>query len=371
MNGLAPLRAGMSQVDNARARARGSAAGRADRSPRRRAAGGTGRRGATRCGSRSRRDRRPGSRHRRPTSATRWSVPGSRSGSARSGGPAGRGCSRGGERSMRIRRDIFFLGSKGDCLAGTEVPAPRSASRGTDPCSAEPGRQSRRTRLSVEPGLQSRRTRRPRLARCVRSGRWLRRSRGSAVLPRHCTAAHAPRESRQRSLRSAAGARERRTRPATTRCGSCPPRHPGSRPSIDVRRSAAITRSCSRTMVPSVVLSSTRPRVSGVRGRRRLERRAHSALELQDRQRSVLHVDLVQQRRRVGEHAAYGPEHPGQEIDRVDALVDQRATSVERARAAPAGIRVVLGRAIPLDPCRREQRAAERAGDQQLAQADE
>ena len=49
----------------------------------------------------------------------------------------------------------------------------------------------------------------------------------------------------------------------------------------------------------------------------------------------------------------------------MDALVDQRTAPVERTRASPARAGVVLGRTIPLDPRRGEQRASERARPQQ------
>ena len=94
---------------------------------------------------------------------------------------------------------------------------------------------------------------------------------------------------------------------------------------------------------------------------RGLERRDRLRLELQQRQRHVLALDRVQRRGREAQHARHVAEQPEQEVDGVDALVDERGAAVELDAAAPVRGRVVLGRTVPLDPRRGQQHAAEAA----------
>jgi hypothetical protein len=47
-------------------------------------------------------------------------------------------------------------------------------------------------------------------------------------------------------------------------------------------------------------------------------------------------------------HASDIAEEPEEQVDGVYALIDERAAAVERESAAPAGVGVILGRAIPL-----------------------
>ena len=279
--------------------------------------------------------RSPASRSRRtrPTSATRSPVPGCRSGSARCAAPAARGCSRWATGRCGQTRDMLTAFTCRD----------RSGRRLSPPA----------TRRSP-----------------WRSRRWLRRSRRCGGLRRRCTAGRAARDRGDEVLDQPL---------VTTDIGYDRRRGAAIRIGLDFRQQAVDRRPHVGGDHPVVLQDDGSfgrrqlhsPRVPGIGGRRRFERRANAAVELEDGQRRVLDFDLVQQRRRGAQHAAHRAEQPHQEIDRVDALVDQRAAAVERTGAAPAGAGVVLGRAVPLDPRRGEQRASERARPQQLPKPDE
>src|SRR5205823_6375538 len=73
-----------------------------------------------------------------------------------------------------------------------------------------------------------------------------------------------------------------------------------------------------------------------------------AASEFEDGCGGVLGFDLVKKCGGAGLHASDITEEPKEQIDGVNALIDQGSAAVERECAAPARIGVVLGRAIPL-----------------------
>ena len=110
--------------------------------------------------------------------------------------------------------------------------------------------------------------------------------------------------------------------------------------------------------VPSDPLTSSAARVAGIRRRCRFEDAERAARELDDRRGRVFDLDRMQPRRRPRGHLRHGAEQPVQQVDRVDALIHQRAAAVERPRAPPARRRVVFRRTEPPDAPRREDRRA-------------
>jgi len=86
-----------------------------------------------------------------------------------------------------------------------------------------------------------------------------------------------------------------------------------------------------------------------------------AAGEFEDGGGGVFGFDLVKQSGGAGLDASDVTEEPEKQVNRVDALIDERAAAVERERAAPAGVGVVLGRAIPLYAGVNEKGLAEQA----------
>ena len=91
------------------------------------------------------------------------------------------------------------------------------------------------------------------------------------------------------------------------------------------------------------------PRIPRIRRRGRFQRADRAVGELQPADDRVFDFDLVHQRAGSGRHAHDVAEPPQQKVDGVDALIHQGAAAVERARAAPFRLRVVLRWTIPLD----------------------
>ncbi len=89
-------------------------------------------------------------------------------------------------------------------------------------------------------------------------------------------------------------------------------------------------------------------RVAGIGGGSGVENAQGAAVEFEDGGGGVFGFDLVEQRGGAGLDASDFTEQPEEQIDGVNALIDQRAAAIERERAAPARASVVLGRAIPL-----------------------
>jgi len=88
--------------------------------------------------------------------------------------------------------------------------------------------------------------------------------------------------------------------------------------------------------------------VAGVGGSGGLKNAEGAAGEFQDGRGGVFGFDLVQQGGGAGLDASDITEKPEEQVNRVDALIDERSAAVERECAAPAGVGIVLWRAIPL-----------------------
>src|SRR5690242_18978720 len=71
----------------------------------------------------------------------------------------------------------------------------------------------------------------------------------------------------------------------------------------------------------------------------------------------------------AGLHGDDVTEDPQQKIQRVNGLIDQSPAAVESARSAPAGVLVVVRRAIPFHSRVGENRFAERTGIHAVFQA--
>src|SRR5207302_9103035 len=89
-------------------------------------------------------------------------------------------------------------------------------------------------------------------------------------------------------------------------------------------------------------------RIAGIGGRGGVENAESAGGEFEDGGGAVLGFDLVKKRAGTGLHANDVTEEPEEQVDGVDALIDQGASAIEREGAAPARTGVVLGRAIPL-----------------------
>src|SRR6266849_2829214 len=103
-------------------------------------------------------------------------------------------------------------------------------------------------------------------------------------------------------------------------------------------------------------------RVAGIGGGGGEERADGAAGEFEGGDGGVFGFDFVQDGGGAGLHANYVAEEPEEKVDSVDGLVDERAAAVEGEGAAPLGVAVVVGRAIPLDARVDEERLAEEAG---------
>src|SRR6266403_1110938 len=89
-------------------------------------------------------------------------------------------------------------------------------------------------------------------------------------------------------------------------------------------------------------------RIAGIGGSSDVEKAERAAGEFEDGGGGIFSFDLVEQRGGAGLDANDITEQPEEQIDGVNALIDQSAAAVERERSAPARASVVLGRAIPL-----------------------
>src|SRR5580704_4438147 len=89
-------------------------------------------------------------------------------------------------------------------------------------------------------------------------------------------------------------------------------------------------------------------RVARIRGGGGMKNTQGAAGKFERRDSSILGFNFVEQRGSACLHANNIAEQPKQQIDSMNALIDQRTAAVESQRAAPLRIGVVLGRAIPL-----------------------
>src|SRR6202171_3507359 len=80
----------------------------------------------------------------------------------------------------------------------------------------------------------------------------------------------------------------------------------------------------------------------------------------------VFGFDFVQEGGCAGLQTHYVAEQPEEQVDGVDGLIDEGAATVEGEGAAPFGVAVVAGRAIPLDARVDEQWLAPHAGGKPL-----
>ena len=90
-------------------------------------------------------------------------------------------------------------------------------------------------------------------------------------------------------------------------------------------------------------------RVAGIGGSRGMENAECAAGEFEDGGGGVFGFDVVKKSAGTGLYANDVTEEPEEQIDGVDALIDQGASAIERICAAPARIGVILGRAKPHD----------------------
>src|SRR5260370_3833999 len=88
--------------------------------------------------------------------------------------------------------------------------------------------------------------------------------------------------------------------------------------------------------------------IAGIGGGGGVENAQGAAGEFEDGDGGVFGFDFVKLGGGARLNASDVTEEPQEQIDGVDALIDQGAAAVERQSAAPARIGVVLGRAIPL-----------------------
>src|SRR6266403_3435200 len=89
-------------------------------------------------------------------------------------------------------------------------------------------------------------------------------------------------------------------------------------------------------------------RIAGIGGGSGVENAQGAAREFENGGGGVFGFDLVKLRGGAGLDAYDITEQPEEQIDGVNALIDQSAAAIERERAAPARASVVFGRAIPL-----------------------
>src|SRR5204862_6074550 len=88
---------------------------------------------------------------------------------------------------------------------------------------------------------------------------------------------------------------------------------------------------------------------------------ARAAGDCYDGGSRVVGFDFSKKRAVGGLHADDITEKPEEQVDGVNALIDQGAAAVEREGAAPAGIGVVLRRTIPLHAGVDDERSAKEA----------
>ncbi len=86
------------------------------------------------------------------------------------------------------------------------------------------------------------------------------------------------------------------------------------------------------------------PRVARISRRRGVKKPQGAARKFENGRGRVLSFDCVNLRGRVRLNARYVTKQPQKQVDRVDALIDQRATAVKRKRPAPLRIRIVFRR---------------------------
>lgn len=89
-------------------------------------------------------------------------------------------------------------------------------------------------------------------------------------------------------------------------------------------------------------------RIAGISGGGSVENAQGAAGEFEDGDGGVFGFDLVKLSGGAGLNANDITEQPEEQIDSVNALIDQGAAAVERQSAAPARIGIILWRAIPL-----------------------
>src|SRR5712672_1829907 len=86
-------------------------------------------------------------------------------------------------------------------------------------------------------------------------------------------------------------------------------------------------------------------RVSGGGG---VKNAKSAAGKFEDGGSGIFDFDFVKKGTDAGLHANDVAEQPEQQVNGVDALIDEGAAAVKSASAAPAGVGVILGRTIPL-----------------------
>jgi len=91
-------------------------------------------------------------------------------------------------------------------------------------------------------------------------------------------------------------------------------------------------------------------RVAGIGGSSDMENAESAAGKFEDGGGGVFGFDLVKKSAGASLHANDVTEEPKEQINGVDALIDEGAAAIERKGAAPARIGVILGRAIPHHP---------------------
>lgn len=89
-------------------------------------------------------------------------------------------------------------------------------------------------------------------------------------------------------------------------------------------------------------------RIAGVGGRGGVENSERAAGKFEDSGGGIFGFDFVKQRAGASLHANNITEQPEEQVDGVDALIDQGAAAIQGKCAAPARIGVVLRRAVPL-----------------------
>src|SRR5712664_2378422 len=107
-------------------------------------------------------------------------------------------------------------------------------------------------------------------------------------------------------------------------------------------------------------------RVAGIGGSGGEEGAGRAAGKFQGGDGGVFGFDFVQDSGGAGLDANHVAEEPEKEVDGVDGLVDECAAAIECKSAAPFGMAVVVGRAIPLDASVYEEKLAEEAAVEPL-----